>query len=160
MYEQTLSTVAEARIFPRYEGSAPMSDEVPAPPTRLLAALLTGDRDTALALAVEGADVNVADDRPLLGAGATPLHHAAGANDADLVQALLTAGATVDARTHAGHTPLWWACNSGATETARQLLVAGADANARCREGYSPLGRVRASDPALMELLRSHGAVI
>ncbi len=134
-----------------------MNDELPAPPTPLLAALCDGDRAAALAAIAAKSDINVPDDRPVIGSGATPLHYAASMGDVELVRALLAAGAVVDARTARGQTALWLACNRGAYAVAPELLAAGANPNARCVEGYSPLGRVLGSDPALMQLLRSHG---
>jgi ankyrin repeat protein len=139
-------------------------DEVAAalgpPPTPLLIALWDGDRAAALALIAAGADPNDADTRWVIGHGATPLHFAADADDPELVRALVAAGAAVNARSLAGHTALWWACNGGRTAAARELLSAGAHPNFRCTEGYSPLGRVYQSDPALVELMRSHGGVV
>jgi ankyrin repeat protein len=129
-------------------------------PTPLLAALGDKDRATALALIAAGADPNAIDKRPVIGHGATPLHFAAAADDPELVQALVEAGADVNVRSLAGHTPLWWACNGGRLAAARALLAAGADPNIRCNEGYSPLGRVYGSEPALVELMRSHGGVV
>jgi ankyrin repeat protein len=137
-----------------------MNNETPLPPTPLLAALCAGDRAAALAAIAAGVDINVSDVRPVIGDGATPLHYAAAMGELDLVQALLAAGAAIDARTWRGQTPLWLACNSGASAVARELLAAGADPNARCVEGYSPLARVRASDPALTQVLRSYGAEV
>lgn len=72
-------------------------DEVAAalgtPPTPLLTALWDGDRVAALALIAGGADPRVADTRPVIGHGATPLHFAADLDDAELVRALIAAGA-------------------------------------------------------------------
>ena len=129
-------------------------------PTPLHDALWAGDRATALALVAAGADPNAADTRPVVGHGATPLHLVADANDPTLVHALVAAGAREDARSLAGQTPLWWACNAGRVAAARELLAAGADPNVRCHEGYGPLGRVYRSEPALVELVRSHGGVV
>jgi len=129
------------------------------PPTPLLAALWDHDYATALRLVMAGADPNAADMR-LHGMGAVPLHFAIDADGAELVSALIAAGADVNARTLAGQTPLWWACNNGQAAAARELLAAGADPNIRNTEGYSPLGRVLTSDPALMELLQSWGGVV
>lgn len=134
--------------------------EIPPPLTPLLAALGGGDRATALALIAAGADPNAADLRFLFGQGMTPLHFAALSGDSELVRTLIIAGANVNARDRSGHTPLWFACNGGCVEAAREILAAGADPNIRCAEGYSPLGRVQASDPVLVDLIRRHGGQV
>ena len=136
-----------------------MEDELPLPPSPLLAALWEGDWTSALALVAAGANPNVADTRSV-GQDWTPLHFAADANGPELAQALIAAGAVVDARSVAGQTPLWWACNNGNTAVARVLLAAGADPNAQSTEGYTPLGRVLRSDPELVALLRNSGGVV
>jgi cytohesin len=129
------------------------------PPTPLLAALYAKDLDAARALVAAGEDPTAADTR-YIGQGWTPLHFAAAAGDVELVRALLSAGAAVDARSVYGQTPLWWACNVGHQRAAEVLLAAGADPNARSDEGYSPLGRVRRSDPALAEVVSGYGGVV
>ncbi len=40
------------------------------------------------------------------------------------------------------------------------LLKLGADPNIRSAEGYSPLGRVQASNEALVALIKSFGGVL
>jgi uncharacterized protein len=130
------------------------------PPTPLLAALWEGDRSAALAMIAGGADPNAPDTRPTLGHGVTPLHIAALREDPELIRALIAAGADVNVQSLAGQTPLWLACNAGRASAAGELLAAGADPNVRCNEGYTPLGRVLGSEPALMELVRSHGGVL
>jgi formylglycine-generating enzyme required for sulfatase activity len=75
----------------------------------------------------------------VIGNGATPLHVAAAANAADAANALLEAGADVDARTSGGFTPLHWAANRGATATARILIGAGAVVDARAKTGLTAL---------------------
>lgn len=68
----------------------------------------------------------------------TPLHWAASSDDVEAVDALVAAGADIDARggVLTGGTPLedartsgafWYACHGGRLPTARYLLEAGAD---------------------------------
>ena len=103
-----------------------MDDELPPPPTPLLAVLWNGDWAAALALIATGADPNAADTQPVIGHGVTPLHLAVDADDPELVRALIAAGADVNARSLAGHTPLWWACNGGCTAAARDRFTTAA----------------------------------
>lgn len=55
-----------------------------------------------------------------------------------MIEALLEAGANVDAPSEAG-TPLLWACGSGHTKAVRALLAAGADPNARSADGVGAM---------------------
>ncbi|MEM6326226.1 MAG: ankyrin repeat domain-containing protein [Bacteroidota bacterium] len=71
-----------------------------------------------------GADVNA--PVPNEG-GATPLHIAAGWDRAEVVRALLDAGAEMEARDEGGMTPLLSAADGPGTEALRLLLNAGAD---------------------------------
>jgi hypothetical protein len=59
--------------------------------------------------------------------GATSLHVAAEVAVASIVDALLAAGADVEARDDLGRTPLYIAAENGAAEVAARLLRAGAD---------------------------------
>jgi len=67
------------------------------------------------------------------------LHQAAGAGYAELVEALITAGADVNARTEEGETPLHQAAvRCGGLEVVGALIAAGADVNAS-EEGLANL---------------------
>ena len=67
-----------------------------------------------------------------------PLHLAARDGQVEIAQALITAGADVNAQNNSGYTPLHRATN-GNTEIAQALITAGADVNAKDEFGYTPL---------------------
>lgn len=69
----------------------------------------------------------------------TPLHHAARANFATAVQALLEIGVPIGARDRRLWTPLHCAAEAGAIEAVHVLLAAGADINARCEDNGTSL---------------------
>ena len=70
---------------------------------------------------------------------ATPLHHATGYNNKEMMQLLIDAGAEVDAIAEGGMVPLHVATLSGAAETVKVLLDAGADVDAQDDAGMTPL---------------------
>ncbi|CAN0403547.1 unnamed protein product, partial [Ectocarpus fasciculatus] len=73
-----------------------------------------------------------------------PLHHAAKANNAEVVHALLRHGASVDAKDNAGQTPLHWAMKSGnltsdkVSQIAKLLTESGSDVEAVDNNGDTP----------------------
>lgn len=69
----------------------------------------------------------------------TPLHIAARAGRAEVVELLLTMGAEVDARMMEGATPLLLSAAQGDAQSVKQLLGKGADPNAATDEGERPL---------------------
>jgi cytohesin len=69
----------------------------------------------------------------------TPLHRAAMAGHAPLVQALLERSAEVDARDYGGGTALHAAAARGREAAAAVLLARRADVNAKDRDGRTPL---------------------
>ena len=87
----------------------------------VIEAIRAGDLETARALVVEGADVNV-----LQGDGATALHWAAHRNDLDAATLLIEAGADVNVANALGATPLWLAAINGSAPMVGRLLDAGA----------------------------------
>ena len=90
--------------------------------TALQLAAASGDLQTASELLAQGADVKAADS-----AGVTPLHDAAAAGHADMVQVLLQAGAAVTAaRTEDAVTPLHLAAQHGHAQVLQLLLQSGA----------------------------------
>jgi uncharacterized protein len=76
--------------------------------------------------------------------GDTPLHIAARTGDLDAVNALLAAGATVDAQNAMGWTPLFCAAynheiDCGFASVVQRLIDAGANVNQRITFGITPL---------------------
>ncbi|WP_158222654.1 ankyrin repeat domain-containing protein [Rhodopirellula sp. MGV] len=123
------------------------------PPTRLLSALIRGDRGAALDAIHAGDDVNARDPRPVIGDNTTVLHHAAGTGDSVVVRELIQHGAEVNIQTDNGATPLWFACNGDHFDAAKELLENGADATIPNRDGYLPRDRIRASSVQLARIL-------
>ena len=75
--------------------------------------------------------------------GITPLHYAAMNLDSGPLQALLAAGATVNARDGEGRTPLHMAAFSTRTANATLLLEAGADPTLKTDAGRDVLSLAR-----------------
>src|ERR1044072_7619950 len=98
-------------------------------------AAMRGDRASVLTLIKQGADVNSPQ-----GDGVTALHWAARSADADLVKALVAAGANAGARTEFGaYTPLHLAAGRGAAPIVSALVAAGAPVDAKTATGATPL---------------------
>jgi ankyrin repeat protein len=97
-----------------------------------------GDSETVRALLAAGHPVGETSRD-----GETALHVAGIRGDVLTVEALIKAGADVNARTPAGATlqmtPLHWAIYHGHTEMVRRLLDAGADPAAPNEHGKTPL---------------------
>ena len=81
------------------------------------------------------ADVTTTDEP---GYGWTPLHKAAEYGTAEAIDALVAAGADVEARDKDDWTPLHWAAGYGTVENINVLLDAGADVAARTKYGRTP----------------------
>jgi ankyrin repeat protein len=92
--------------------------------------------------------------------GWTPQHEAALQGLDQAMQALLKAGAAVNAKEPVnGGTPLHVAAFNGKLGVVKQLLAAGAQVNARDNEGWTPLSQARDQGyPEVVEYLKSHGA--
>jgi ankyrin repeat protein len=91
------------------------------------------------ALLARGAGVNARNST-----GATPLHDAALAGNADLARLLIEKGAQVDARDgESGATPLHHAASWGRAAVVRLLLEKGADPTLRNKSGKTPLDLAR-----------------
>jgi ankyrin repeat protein len=107
-----------------------------APPSEVADAASRNDKPALRALLQKKADVNA----PQID-GTTALHWAAQADDLEMADLLLRAGAKVVAANQAGATPLLLACVNGSSAMIGALVKAGADVNA-------PL--TRSGDTALM----------
>ncbi|WP_332328280.1 ankyrin repeat domain-containing protein [Endozoicomonas sp. GU-1] len=68
-----------------------------------------------------------------------PLHFAAEQGQQEAINALITRGANVDARTTDGRTPLHCAAEQGQQEAINALITRGANVNARTTDGRTPL---------------------
>jgi ankyrin repeat protein len=91
--------------------------------------------------------------------GTTALHWAVRADDAELVQMLLTAGADVSAATREGITPLALAAINGIVGMTETLLKAGARPNTALPEGETVLmTAARTGQPEVIKLLLKAGA--
>ncbi|XP_043469121.1 poly [ADP-ribose] polymerase tankyrase isoform X1 [Leptopilina heterotoma] len=77
--------------------------------------------------------------RDTAGRKSTPLHFAAGYGRRDVVEFLLLAGASIQARDDGGLHPLHNACSFGHYDVVRLLLEAGANPNTRDNWNYTPL---------------------
>lgn len=77
--------------------------------------------------------------RDTAGRKSTPLHFAAGYGRRDVVEFLLSAGASIQARDDGGLHPLHNACSFGHADVVRLLLEAGANPNTRDNWNYTPL---------------------
>jgi uncharacterized protein len=116
----------------------------------------SGDRQAALAMIAEGADVNQAQRD-----GTTPLHWAVYRVDRELLDALLKKGARADVANRYGSTPLAEAANVANVELVGMLLEAGADPNRANEDGQTPLMlAARTGNVAVAERLVAHGAEV
>lgn len=90
----------------------------------------------------------------------TPLIRAAEAGAAEIVGALLAAGAEIDGRCHCAgaETALWTAVTAGHAAVAERLLAAGADPNLTSHSGSTPLHAAVHRAPALVPALLAAGA--
>jgi uncharacterized protein len=101
---------------------------------RLVQAVKSGDRATALALARDAAEVAAAEAD-----GTTALHWAVRQNDQELVDRLLRTGADASTANRYGVTPLKLAAINGDPQLLEQLLDAGGDANTVGKDGETLL---------------------
>lgn len=100
----------------------------------LIEAAKAGDAAAAKRLIGQKTDLNA-----LASDGSTALHWAVHRDAADLVGALLSAGAKANVSNRYGATPLSLACTSGNLAIVDRLLAGGADANAALQNGETPL---------------------
>jgi uncharacterized protein len=75
------------------------------------------------------------------GSGGSPLHIAVAANQSEIAELLIRAGANLNVKAADDHggTPLHWAAALGQWGMAKQLIAAGADVNATDNDGFTPL---------------------
>ena len=83
------------------------------------------------------------------------------AGHVEVVAALLSSGACVDARTHAGASPLWVAAAKGHAQVVRALLAAGAHVGVQLNnDGTSALKVTPQGTPPSHLGLRCEGVVV
>src|SRR6185503_12102248 len=111
MSRKLVATAVAVLVSPMLAWSALAAD------ASLAIALKHNDRDTALELLEQKADVNAAEAD-----GTTPLHWAVYQNDVDLVDRLIKAGANVNAMNEYGSAPLAEAATTGDTAIIEKLL--------------------------------------
>jgi ankyrin repeat protein len=93
------------------------------------------------------------------GDGTTPLHRASYQDDLAQAQALIHAGANVNAANDLGVTPLWLAAQNGSEKMVAALLAAGANPNLALLAGETPvMVAARAGKTAVVEQLLAKGA--
>lgn len=113
-----------------------------------------GDRDSALELVRNGADVNMPQND-----GTTPLHWAVYQVDQELVTTLLRNEANPNISNNFGATPLSEAVRVANVELVEALLIAGADPTLANADGQTPLMLAAWTGVAeVAELLIQHGA--
>ena len=101
-------------------------------------------------------NINFLDDT-----GATALHHAASGGYNDIVQLLLSKGASIDVVDKDNNTPLYFAGLFGHTSTMELLLSQGASIKATDKDNNTPLHRAaRRGHTSIVELFLSKGASI
>lgn len=111
--------------------------------TPLHLAAYFGDEETVAALIDRQADVNAVSGNPM---SLTPLHSAAVRGARGIVERLLAAGASVNARQQGGWTPLHAAAHIGDVELIAILLAGGADIAATSDDKLTPLGAANAQE--------------
>jgi len=125
--------------------------------TLLHAAARACQEEAARLLIQRGADVTCRTEHELL----TPLHFAALSGCVAVAEALLEAGADINAQDWLGQTALHFACEKDHSEMAKALVRAGANVNAIDREGLTPLHVACINgDIGLVQLLVDAGADI
>ena len=111
------------------------------PLVQLWDAVISSDLKQLQAALKQGVDVNALDTRRNVagGNGRRALNYAAIADNPEMIQALLDAGANIDMTNRSGYTPLMHAAESGSTKAATTLINAGASLSAKSRRGQTAL---------------------
>ena len=138
-----------------------------------MAKATTGANPLAKAMLKAAKSGSVADVRKLLrqdkslliardSDGSNPLHCAAWKGHVEVVEALLDAGAEINAHNENGHwgtTPLHAAAHGNQRAVAELLIKRGADLTAKNLNGRTPLGETTVHNAtAVAKLLKDHGA--
>jgi ankyrin repeat protein len=126
---------------------------------RLIDAVKAGNAEAVRALLKQPApanDVNAAEPD-----GTTALHWAVRADDQDVVQLLLRAGAKPNVANRYGVTPISLAAGNANAGLVEMLLAAGADANTSLPQGETVLmTAARTGSPQAVKALLDHGAKV
>ena len=122
-----------ARFAPLLAGAIAVSAYA-ASNSPLLTSVKSGDVAAVRSLLASHVDVNAVDAD-----GSTALHWAAQADNLQLIDLLLAAGAKPSVATRYNITPLYFACNNGDAQAIDRLLKAGADPNSVSHEGQTAL---------------------
>ena len=122
----------------------------------MLAAAETGDTKRLVSTLAYVRNINFADDQK-----ETALHKAAAKGHNDLVQLLLSKGASIEAMSESKRTSLHYATWGGSTSTVQLLLWKGALIEATGENDRTPLHEAaRYGHTSIVELLLSKGALI
>ena len=109
----------------------------------LMLAAQTGDLAMVKVLLEAGANVNSNDERGWTALAKSTYNHELKRGFADVAQALIDAGANVEAQIGYGVRPLMLAAGYGETAVVETLLEAGADVTARNEGGFTALMMVK-----------------
>lgn len=111
--------------------------------TLLMRAAYEGDLPMVLMLLQAGADVNAADERGWAALSKSTYNFEVKRGFPDVVQALINAGANIEAQITYGVRPLMLAAGYGETEVVEALLEAGAEVTAKNEGGLTALMMVK-----------------
>ena len=148
----------DAMVGMLLKAGADANAALPGGETPLMTAARTGALAAVKTLLSHGATVDSKDDRR----GQTALMWAAAEGHADVVQALIDAGADYRIRLASGFTPLLFAVREGRIDVVRVLLKAGADVNetipvdAGRRRGYGGRLPPAGASPLLLAVTNAH----
>jgi len=163
-------SIASVELLPNATPSIPQPPTEPArlPVADIWTAASQGNLEAVRRHIDAGVDVDATFIAPGIPAsGATPLHLAVLADQAEIAEFLIDRGASLGARAGDEHggTPLHWAAALGRVRMAKRLIDAGADVNATDNHGYTPLDathydreRQTAAKIEIAEMLRAKGA--
>jgi ankyrin repeat protein len=127
------------------------------PEDPLVKAASKDDVAEAARLALSGSDTNVVDKATNM----TALAYATENGNIDMINVLISAGASPNAANTRGQTPLMYLRESATSELVRDLLNAGAEVNARDESGETPLMHLATSGSfELVKQLLDAGAKI